>query len=161
MEPISTRNISTPVGRLGLAARDGRLTGVTFGGRAAGGRVDPGDEHVLSLAERQLAEYFAAQRTRFELPLDPPAAGVRGRVLATLAQVPYGETITYKDLALAAGLDAGAAREVGGVMASNPLVIVLPCHRVVGSDGSLTGFGGGLDTKRRLLDLESAQLQLA
>ncbi len=82
-------------------------------------------------------------------------------MLTALAEVPYGETISYKELTLAAGLDLAQVREVGAALGRNPLAIVLPCHRVIGSDGSLVGFGGGLERKRRLLDLEAPQLTLA
>ena len=82
-------------------------------------------------------------------------------VLTALAEVPYGETVSYKELTLAAGLDPAQVREVGAALGRNPLAIVLPCHRVIGSDGSLVGFGGGLERKRRLLDLEAPQLTLA
>jgi methylated-DNA-[protein]-cysteine S-methyltransferase len=116
---------------------------------------------VLDSAARQLGEYFAGQRTSFDLPLATPAEGILGRVLTALAPVPFGETVSYKELTIAAGLDLSQVRDVGSTLGRNPLAIVLPCHRVIGADGSLVGFGGGLKRKRALLDLEAPQLQLA
>ena len=107
-------------------------------------------------ARRQLDEYFAGERRRFDLPIDLRLAREFGRaVLKELAGVPYGELTTYGALAAKAGRPR-AARAVGTVMNRNPVPIVLPCHRVVGSTGALTGYGGGLDRKRTLLELEGA-----
>jgi methylated-DNA-[protein]-cysteine S-methyltransferase len=164
-----TIRIESPVGPLSLTAAEGRITRIAFAGRADGLAAlapAPGGEagsrsSVLARAAEQLAEYFDGTRTSFDLPLGMPREGLNGRVLAELARVPYGGTVTYKELALRCGLDATRVRDVGGVMARNPLVIVVPCHRVIGSDGSLVGFGGGLASKRALLDLEAPQLQLA
>lgn len=153
----NTLTIDSPVGPLVLEARDGRLTRVGFTDATPGG--DGGEP--LERAAAQLGEYFAGERREFELPLAPPRDGVIGRVLDALARVPYGETTSYKDLTLAAGLDISQVREVGAALGRNPLAIVLPCHRVIGSDGSLVGFGGGLERKRALLDLEAPQLTLA
>jgi methylated-DNA-[protein]-cysteine S-methyltransferase len=155
----STRTITSPVGPLTLRAERGRLVGVGFGsgGNGAGRAADS----LLDEAERQLAEYFRGERREFNLPLGPPQGGLLGRILAVLTHVPYGETVSYKELTLAAGIDADRVREVGSALGRNPLAIVIPCHRVIGSDGSLVGFGGGLERKRRLLDLESPQLTLA
>ena len=153
----SIRTIQSPIGPLTLVAGEGRLVGLGFGASGA----DRGSDPVLDLAEAQLGAYFRGERERFDLPLAAPAEGLLGRVLAALAEVPYGETVSYKELTLAAGLDAARVREVGSALGRNPLAIVIPCHRVIGSDGSLVGFGGGLERKRRLLDLEAPQLQLA
>ena len=154
---MTTRTIASPVGPLGLRAHEDALIGVGFGARRPEGDPDP----LIEAAATQLGEYFAGARREFELPLAPPQGGLLGRVLTALANVPYGETTTYKDLTLAAGLDLSQVREVGAALGRNPLAIVLPCHRVIGSDGSLVGFGGGLKRKRRLLDLEAPQLTLA
>jgi methylated-DNA-[protein]-cysteine S-methyltransferase len=111
-------------------------------------------------ARRQLDEYFEQQRFEFELELDlSPTAPFHREVLAELARVPYGRTTTYGTLANQVGRPR-AARAVGTVMNRNPLPIVLPCHRVVGSTGALTGYAGGLDRKRLLLTLEGAELGL-
>jgi methylated-DNA-[protein]-cysteine S-methyltransferase len=159
MEEMQTSaiTIDSPVGPLALGAHDGRITSVSFGARPARGVVDD----VLERAATQLEEYFAGERTEFDLPLALPADGLLGRVVAQLTEIPFGETVSYKELTLALGLDLSRVREVGAALGRNPIAIVVPCHRVIGSDGSLTGFGGGLERKRRLLDLESPQLQLA
>jgi methylated-DNA-[protein]-cysteine S-methyltransferase len=106
---------------------------------------------------RELDEYFERRRTSFDLPLDLRVARFQADVLRELALVPYGATDTYGALARRAGR-AGAARAVGTVMNRNPIPIVLPCHRIIGSNGSLTGYAGGLEVKRRLLELEGATL---
>lgn len=152
------RNLDSPVGPLALTVADDRLIGVTFG--AHPGRADGGHE-LFDEAARQLGEYFAGSRSSFDLALGPPDDGLLGAVLRALAEVPYGETVSYKELTLAAGYGIDRVRDVGSALGSNPLVIVLACHRVIGSDGSLTGFGGGLERKRALLDLEAPQLTLA
>jgi methylated-DNA-[protein]-cysteine S-methyltransferase len=159
MEEMRTSaiTIDSPVGPLALGAHDGRITSVSFGARPARGVVDD----VLERAATQLEEYFAGERTEFDLPLALPADGLLGRVVAQLTEIPFGETVSYKELTLALGLDLSRVREVGAALGRNPIAIVVPCHRVIGSDGSLTGFGGGLERKQRLLDLESPQLQLA
>lgn len=154
---MCTRTIDSPVGRLKLTSRDGELVGVAFGAARPVGEPDA----TLEIASRQLEEYFDGSRREFDLPLAPPRDDLLGRVLTALAGVPYGETVTYKELTIAAGLDPDRVREVGAALGRNPLAIVLPCHRVIGSDGSLVGFGGGLERKRALLDLEAPQLQLA
>jgi methylated-DNA-[protein]-cysteine S-methyltransferase len=154
---ISTLTIDSPVGPLALSSRDGRLTGLGFTQAAPGGDGDG----PLHTAARQLGEYFAGTRREFDLPLAPPTEGLDALVLGELAKVPYGRTVSYKELTVACGLDVARVRDVGAALGRNPLVVVLPCHRVIGSDGSLTGFGGGLGRKRALLDLEAPQLQLA
>jgi methylated-DNA-[protein]-cysteine S-methyltransferase len=157
MEEMTQRTVRSQVGPLTLSASEGRLVGVAFGG----GSATTAPDAVLDLTELQLEQYFRRERERFELPLAPPAEGLLGRVLEALYHVPFGETVSYKELTLAAGIDATRVREVGSALGRNPLAIVIPCHRVIGSDGSLVGFGGGLERKRQLLDLEAPQLQLA
>jgi methylated-DNA-[protein]-cysteine S-methyltransferase len=157
MEGTTQRTIASPVGPLTLSAAGERLVGLAFGS----GPGETAPDAVLDLTELQLEQYFRRERERFELPLAPPTAGLPGRVLAALSHVPFGETVSYKELTLAAGIDASRVREVGSALGRNPLAIVVPCHRVIGSDGSLVGFGGGLERKRQLLDLEAPQLQLA
>jgi len=157
--------VDTPVGPLLVAVTERGLCEISFDpepdseaealARAFGARVlrspRPTDE-----ARRQLDEYFAGERRRFDLPIDLRLAREFGRaVLKELAGVPYGELTTYGALAAKAGRPR-AARAVGTVMNRNPVPIVLPCHRVVGSTGALTGYGGGLDRKRTLLELEGA-----
>ena len=111
----------------------------------------------LDAVRRELDEYFAGRRESFDLPLDLRVAPFHEEVLRELARVPYGRTETYGGLAKKVGRPR-AARAVGTVMHSNPIPIVLPCHRIVGANGSLTGYAGGLDIKRRLLELEGALL---
>jgi methylated-DNA-[protein]-cysteine S-methyltransferase len=148
--------MESPVGRLLLAGDGERLSLIGFStGRMARG-ADPAwerrDEPFLAVV-RQLDEYFAGLRQTFELPLAPGVTTFQARVLAALQAIPYGETRSYRDIAAAIG-NPRAVRAVGGANASNPLPIVIPCHRVIGSGGALTGFGGGMETKRYLLDLE-------
>ena len=159
--------VDTPIGRLLVAVTDHGLCEISYNpepereaetlARAFGARVlrspKPTDE-----ARRQLDEYFAGKRRTFDLPVDLRLARDFGRtVLRELARVPYGELTTYGSLAARAGKPR-AARAVGTIMNRNPVPIVLPCHRVVGSTGSLVGYGGGLERKRALLELEGALL---
>lgn len=114
-----------------------------------------GDNAILQAARMQLEEYFAGTRTSFELPLAPHGTVFQKEVWHALADIPYGQTISYAQLAQRVGKPS-AMRAVGAANGRNPLPIVLPCHRVIGADGSLTGFGGGLPTKQFLLELEGA-----
>ncbi len=114
-----------------------------------------GDNAVLQATRAQLEEYFSGARQQFDLPLAPQGTPFQQEVWHTLATIPYGETISYAQLAQRVGKPT-AMRAVGAANGRNPLPIVLPCHRVIGADGSLTGFGGGLPTKQFLLELEGA-----
>ena len=153
--------IDSPVGPLTLLAEDGALTGLYLEDREPHGpdglnRAEAGDEandRVLAEATRQLDEYFAGQRQEFDLPLALRGTVFQRRVWQALRDIPYGETTSYGHLASDIGQPT-AARAVGLANGRNPVSIIVPCHRVVGSDGSLTGYGGGLDRKQRLLDLE-------
>jgi methylated-DNA-[protein]-cysteine S-methyltransferase len=157
--PVTHVTLPSPIGQLTLIAEDGRLTGLymdvqrhrpasaTFG--TAG---DPADEPFASAA-RQLAAYFAGDLTTFDLPLAPTGTDFQRRVWSALLTIPYGETWSYAELARRVG---SASRAVGLANGKNPIALVIPCHRVIGSDGSLTGYGGGLDRKRYLLHLETA-----
>ena len=116
--------------------------------------VDCVDHPVLVRAVRQLGEYFAGGRRVFDVPLDPVGTPFQLRAWAQLREIPYGTTLTYGEQAAAMGRPT-AARAVGAANGRNPLSIFVPCHRVIGADGSLTGFGGGLETKRFLLALEA------
>lgn len=148
--------MDSPVGPLLLAGEAGKLCCLSF---SSGRRAREPDESWQRYDEpfrgvkRQLGEYFEGRRQVFELSLAPRATTFQGRVLEALQRIPYGETRSYKDIALALG-DPQAVRAVGSANGSNPIAIIIPCHRVIGSDGSLTGFGGGLEAKRYLLDLE-------
>ncbi|OEU92267.1 cysteine methyltransferase [Streptomyces abyssalis] len=113
------------------------------------------DETGFSETEQQLREYFAGERQRFDLPLAPRGEPFRQRVWGLLRQIPYGETRSYGQLARELG-DQALAQAVGAANGRNPLSVIVPCHRVVGADGSLTGYAGGLERKRFLLELEGA-----
>ncbi|MGS0687920.1 methylated-DNA--[protein]-cysteine S-methyltransferase [Nakamurella sp. GG22] len=149
--------VDSPVGELTLVGRAGALSGVYFPEHvrrpeqeAFGDR----DDTAFAEARRQLAEYFVGSRRTFDLELAPVGNAFQRRVWAQLTAIPYGETRTYGQLAVALG-DRGLARAVGAANGQNPLSIVVPCHRVVGADGKLTGYAGGVQRKAFLLDLET------
>ncbi|MDO4492739.1 MAG: methylated-DNA--[protein]-cysteine S-methyltransferase [Clostridia bacterium] len=142
--------METPFGTVTLTETDGFLTGLDFG---AHGVPDGAATPLLTEAMRQLGEYFAGERKAFDLPLKPSGPAFRMRVLEALQQVPYGTAVSYGTLAAMAG-SPGAARAVGQAVHNNPIAIAIPCHRVLGASGKLTGFGGGLPAKRFLLELE-------
>lgn len=147
---------SSPVGLLTLEADNrNRLCRIAFGEPT--GPSDSGPEGVLAEAVRQLDEYFAGTRREFELDLAPQGTPFQLAVWNALLAIPYGATASYGDIARAVGRP-NAVRAVGQANGRNPLAIVVPCHRVIGSDHSLTGYGGGLERKRFLLSLEGAQL---
>jgi methylated-DNA-[protein]-cysteine S-methyltransferase len=157
--PILFSRIDTPVGPLVLAASAGGLHAIEFQPSrypvARDGTWREGDHPILRQAATELGEYFAGRRRTFDLALAPRGTAFQQAVWRTLATIPYGETISYTELAARVGRPS-AARAVGAANGRNPLPIVLPCHRVIGASGSLTGFGGGLPTKRFLLELEGA-----
>ncbi|MEM8766002.1 MAG: methylated-DNA--[protein]-cysteine S-methyltransferase [Pseudomonadota bacterium] len=148
--------MDSPIGRLLLAGDKTSLQvlGFSTGGKARGAEAgwERFDEPFRRV-KAQLGEYFAGERRVFELDLAPEATPFQADVLTALQGIPYGETRSYLDIANELG-KPNAVRAVGGANGANPIPIVIPCHRVIGSNGSLTGFGGGLDTKRFLLDLE-------
>ncbi len=149
--------MASPVGQLLLAGTDDTLHIIGF--PEGKGRVEPAsgwqaDESCFPEAKQQLDEYFVGKRTRFELKLAPSGTAFQRDVLNALVRIPYGETRTYQDIANELGKPK-AVRAVGTANGRNPLPIVIPCHRVIGKDGSLTGFGGGLPTKAFLLELET------
>ncbi|MBW3550489.1 MAG: methylated-DNA--[protein]-cysteine S-methyltransferase [Proteobacteria bacterium] len=152
-------HIHSPVGPLLLAADDDGLRLIEFDTPRHPARRGEdwreGEHPAFELARAQLGEYFDGQRRSFELPLAPRGTPFQREVWQTLASIPYGETISYAQLATRVGKPR-AMRAVGAANGRNPLPIVLPCHRVIGADGSLTGFGGGLPTKQFLLALEGA-----
>lgn len=155
---ILFRHLDSPVGMLTLAATDDGLHAIEFPrNRHPANRAGwaEGRHPVLELAARQLGEYFAEERRAFDLPLAPRGTDFQRVVWLALAGIAYGETISYAQLAQRVGKPT-AMRAVGAANGRNPLPIVLPCHRVIGADGSLTGFGGGLPTKQFLLELEGA-----
>lgn len=148
--------LDTPIGRLLVAGDGAGIRHIVFPQgkymqQPQSGWVE--DAASLAQARAQLAAYFAGERTAFDLPLAPHTTPFQSRVLQELRKVPYGTTVSYSELAQRVG-NPKASRAVGMANGRNPVPIVIPCHRVVGSNGALTGFGGGLDTKRWLLDLE-------
>lgn len=150
--------MSSPVGDLLLHGDGDALTAIDFApldGRPHTLPPDaaPGDA-VLAEARRQLGEYFEGTRTAFELPLRPQGTPFQQRVWAALLQVPYGRTASYRDIAQAVGSPQGM-RAVGLANGRNPIPIIVPCHRIIGSNGQLTGYAGGLPRKAWLLDLEA------
>jgi methylated-DNA-[protein]-cysteine S-methyltransferase len=156
--------IDTPVGPLLARARDGQLIQLSFYDRTASADCsvddgDIGDAHVLEAVEIQIREYFARRRTRFELPLNLKGPAFHRRVWAALCEIPYGQTVSYGQLAARIGTP-GSARAVGTANGANPIAIVVPCHRVIGTDGKLVGYGGGLARKQALLDLENGNIRL-
>ena len=143
--------VDTPIGPLGLTASDSALQGVMFDDKRV--RVE-GSSPVLDEAARQLDAYFAGELVAFDLPLELNGSEFNRRCWLALASIPYGQTVSYGEQARRLGLGHDAARAVGAANGRNPLPIVLPCHRVIGADGSLTGYGGGLERKKWLLEHE-------
>ena len=153
---MNYRYLQSPIGDILVAGDEEGLKFVGFPGGK--GRLEPEaswqlDNESFEDVRKQLAEYFAGTRKRFALKLAPHGTPFQLQVLNALQQIPYGETCSYLDIANRIGKPK-AVRAVGAANGRNPLPIIIPCHRVIGADGSLTGFGGGLPTKRFLLDLE-------
>ena len=153
--PVTHATADSPVGELTLVAEDGALTGLYFPHHWY--RPDPAtfgdrDEAGFGAAWRQLAEYFAGDRERFDLPLGPRGNAFQRRVWERIGRIPYGQTVSYGELARELG--GATAKDVGAAVGRNPLCVIVPCHGVVGKDGSLTGYAGGLARKRFLLRLE-------
>lgn len=164
--------MDTPVGKICIEEKDGAICGLHIERGAEGGHdLDAGcgadsgcagsgtdsisgDSDLLRRAKRELMEYFEGSRTEFDLPLCPEGTVFQKKVWDALRRIPYGETRSYGEIACAVG-NPKASRAVGGANNKNPIMILIPCHRVIGKDGSLVGFGGGLDVKEKLLKLES------
>jgi len=157
--------IQSPVGRLTLVATERGLVAILWENdnprRVPLGNIVGADSHPILLeTERQLREYFAGQRREFALPLDFQGTEFQRRVWSALLTIPYGQTRSYAQIAQQIGCPA-AVRAVGAANGKNPLSIIAPCHRVLGSNGKLTGFAGGLETKARLLSVERDGAPLA
>jgi len=149
--------VSSPVGRLTLVGEGDDLVGLYFDKDPLVAKMrvrGVPDDGRLRPAATQLEEYFAGARTRFDLSLVPPGTAFQKKVWAALLRIPFGQTATYGEIARAVGRP-DASRAVGGANHRNPIAVVIPCHRVIGADGSMTGYGGGLPRKRLLLDLEA------
>jgi len=152
---IRYARLATPLGTLIATAAGGALTGLYFEGRPHAPRVgadwvEDAAAAPLRACAKQLGEYFDGVRKTFDLPLTPDGSAFQRRVWIEIAAIPYGETVTYGELA-ATLADGTTAQEVGQAVGRNPLSIVVPCHCVIGANGKLTGFAGGLDTKAWLL----------
>jgi methylated-DNA-[protein]-cysteine S-methyltransferase len=153
---VSWTTTSSPIGELTLVAGDSRLTGVFFARHWYRPGVATFGRHAgtgFGEVKRQLAEYFAGERRCFDLPVDARGDEFQRRVWGLIDRIPYGQTATYGELARELGGHV-LARDVGAAAGRNPLAVIVPCHRVVGKDGKLTGYAGGLARKRFLLDLE-------
>lgn len=162
MEHLYT-TFQSPVGQL-VAVGDGQaLTRLRFQDGRRPAAITPGwrrCDAAFAELRAQLEQYFAGRRQRFELELAPTGGAFERRVWAALTEVPYGATVSYGEIARRVGAPT-SARAVGTANGRNPIVVVVPCHRVIGADGTLTGYGGGLGRKRWLLDLEAGVQQLA
>lgn len=154
--------IESPIGPLRLVEQGGAVTAIEFSpfrdqdGRPRGPRAD--DAPVLVETARQLGEYFARQRTDFDLPLAPTGSPWQRDVWDQLLTIGYGETASYGEIAIRLGKTNAASRAVGHANGSNPIPIVIPCHRVIGANGTLTGYAGGIERKQTLLELEQDAL---
>jgi methylated-DNA-[protein]-cysteine S-methyltransferase len=162
---LVVKTVDSPVGLLTLIASNTELIGLLFANRRETlcrsdefGRLKTKRDHsVLKAAERQLGDYFSGKRRVFDLPLGLYGTPFQKQVWTHLLEIPFGRTASYGEIAERLG-DSRKARPVGGAVGSNPLGIIVPCHRVMGKDGSLTGFGGGLDVKTYLLKIEGLRL---
>ncbi len=151
----------SPIGPLTLVAEDGHLRQICFPDEPPRLSAELRDDERLADPRRQLEQYFSGRRTSFELPLDLVGSDFQRAVWEQLLAIPFGATVSYGELAKRIGLDQPeAARDVGAAVGLTPVPIVVPCHRVVAADGSLTGYRGGLDRKQALLDHEAPQLAL-
>ncbi len=146
---IYSKTINSPIGKLGLYADEENLLRITF---CAAGEDDKSNE-ILEQTEKQLQEYFTGKRIEFDIPFELEGTEFRKKVWDQLQKIPYGETISYQELAERVG-SIKKARAVGNANHYNPIPIIVPCHRVVRKSGDLGGFGGGLDVKEYLLELE-------
>ena len=152
----------SPIGELLLFGEAQELRGLWMQGGLRPRAVDPAwhrDDAAFTAAHEQLDEYFRGERDSFDLPLAPAGTEFQLRVWEQLRRIPYGETMTYGEVAREIG-SPSASRAVGHANGSNPIAVIVPCHRVIGSNGTLTGFGGGLERKRKLLDLEAGRIAL-
>ena len=147
-------SMDSPIGELTLTGDGRALTGV-YMERPGGPNPEwMRDDDGLAEARRQMEAYFAGALTSFDLPLAPRGTPFQEQVWGALRSIPYGKTASYRDIAVQVG-NPTAVRAVGAANGRNPIAIIVPCHRVIGADGSLTGYGGGMERKRWLLDLEA------
>jgi len=152
----SHRTIETPVGVLHVAATKAGLTHLVYPAKDHGRPVGDGSPEAARIIDQvisQLEEFFAGERRRFDLPLAPGGTEFQRAVWSALADIPFGETRSYGELAQTIGRP-GSARAVGAANGANPISVIVPCHRVIGAGGKLTGYAGGLPAKKVLLELE-------
>ena len=160
LEPISYAHVAPPIGRLLIAGDGHSIRHIRFERHnAPDAGWNPGVTEPIREAATQLEAFFGRRRRTFDLPLAPEGTPFQKRVWSQLQQIPFGATVSYGELARRLG-EPTASRAVGAANGANPIPIVIPCHRVVGSDGGLTGFGGGLEVKARLLELEAGQVKI-
>jgi methylated-DNA-[protein]-cysteine S-methyltransferase len=152
-------HVESPLGKLLMTSDGENMTGLSMPDQKHAPEINPewtkdAAVPIFSRATAQLGEYFSGQRTNFDLPLALQGTDFQRSVWAALRTIPFGSTLSYSDLALRVG-NARAVRAVGLANGRNPIAVIVPCHRVIGVDGSLTGYAGGLDRKQRLLSLEA------
>ena len=164
---LARTSMASPIGELTILATDDAVVAIRWDHEPFDVRltadvvdVEHGRHAVLDEAVRQLDEYFAGERLEFELPLEPNGTPFQRQAWTALCTIPYGETISYGEQARRIG-PAADPRAVGQANGRNPIAVIVPCHRVIGADGSLTGYGGGVERKRLLLELEAGVLSLA
>jgi methylated-DNA-[protein]-cysteine S-methyltransferase len=151
-------NMETVIGRICIAETDNTITHLLLPGESAPAGSTEAQTVLLLKAADELREYFAGKRKSFDLPLSPQGTAFQQSVWNSLLQIPYGETRSYKQIAELIGCPAGC-RAVGGANNRNPISIIIPCHRVIGANGSMVGYGGGLKLKEYLLALEAVHLR--
>ena len=164
-KPWVFKTMKSPIGTLTIIASDSGLKAIMFEGEAKNLKEDylniksDNNHNLLKEAEKQLAEYFSKKRTSFDLPLDPEGTKFQKKTWEILSKIPYGQTISYSEQAKLIG-DIKKTRAVGMANSKNPLAIAIPCHRVIGKNGTLTGYAGGIDKKKFLLNLEGVEKQI-
>lgn len=145
------------LGRLGIVEENDNITDLLFEGEAFNENYEIGENPLLLNAKAQLEEYFMGKRRHFDLPIGPKGTDFQRKVWDALQKIPFGQTISYGDIAKKIGCDKGA-RAVGMANNKNPIPIFIPCHRVIGADGKLVGYAGGIETKIRLLEIEGIKI---
>ena len=161
---LCSRTMATPLGKMWLVANDEALLVAHFAAQKYERELDatetPGKHAILDLAERELKRYFAGKLTKFETPLAGEGTPFQKKIWKGLCAIPFGETRSYLALAKSVRVDPAAVRAVGMANARNPIAVMVPCHRVIAASGALSGYAGGVDKKRWLLDHESKQQRL-
>lgn len=154
-QELAIKYIQSPIGKLGIIANDNAVVQVLWPNEKSKIKVEQKDTPVLEQAANELEEYFSGKLKKFSVKTSPEGTEFQKSAWKALQKIPHGKTISYQQQAANIG-DAKKARAVGMANGKNPIPVIIPCHRVIGKNGSLTGFGGGLKIKQKLLDLESA-----